>query len=67
MPLSLEDQQRMDEAIADTQDSKNLLIRDPEDWQKLVWFDVICIILNRTIGALFKHRYRRYHLLFFRI
>ena len=65
MPPLLDDQQRVDEAIADAKDSMKLLIRDPTDSQKLGWFDVICVILNRTIGALFKHGYRKYHLLYF--
>ena len=51
MPLQLEDQQLVDEAIADAQGSTKLLVRDPAESQKLGWFDVSCTILNRTIGA----------------
>ena len=54
MPLDLDDQQLVDEAIADSQGSTKLLIRDPAESQKLGWFDVICTILNRTIGASFN-------------
>ena len=52
MPLELDDQQLVDEAIADSQNTTKLLIRDPAESQKLGWFDVMCTILNRTIGAL---------------
>ena len=54
MPLELDDQQLVDEAIADAQGSAKLLVRDPAESQKLGWFDVICTILNRTIGASFN-------------
>ena len=64
MPPLSDDQERINEAIADAQDSTKLLIRHPTDSQKLGRFDVICFVLNRTIGALFQYRYRKYHLLF---
>ena len=51
MPLDLDDQQLVDEAIADSQNSTKLLVRDPAESQKLGRFDVMCTILNRTIGA----------------
>ena len=51
MPLELDDQQLVDEAIADSQNTTKLLVRDPAESQKLGWFDVMCTILNRTIGA----------------
>ena len=62
MPLDLDDQRLVDEAIADSQASNQLLIRDPAESQKLGRFDVMCTILNRTIGASFKEYPTKHHL-----
>ncbi|MCJ1462469.1 hypothetical protein MMC07_001071 [Pseudocyphellaria aurata] len=53
MPLSEEDQQRVDEAEkeASAPGSNKLLVRDPTDPQKLGPFTVTCLILNRMIGS----------------
>lgn len=53
MPLEADDQQRVDEAIAEAgaDGSTKLLVRDASETQKLGPFTVACTILNRTIGA----------------
>lgn len=52
MPLEADDQQRVDEAIAEAgvDGSTKLLVRDVTEYQKLGPITVICTILNRTIG-----------------
>lgn len=65
MPLEVDDQRLVDEAIADSQNSTKLLIRDPAESQKLGRFDVMCTILNRTIGASFEVVIEKHHLLIF--
>ncbi|KAI9699148.1 MAG: hypothetical protein M1836_003338 [Candelina mexicana] len=49
MPYEADDQRLVDEAIADAQGSTKLLIRDPDESQKLGWFSVMCTIWNRGI------------------
>ncbi|KAL8786036.1 MAG: hypothetical protein Q9213_003019 [Squamulea squamosa] len=53
MPLTAADQRRVDEAEAEAEAAGNskLLIRSPPDVQKLGSITVMCLILNRTIGA----------------
>ena len=53
MPFEADDQQRVDEAIAEAKanDSTKILVRDATEHQKLGPFTVICTILNRTIGG----------------
>ena len=55
MPLEADDQQRIDDAIADAgaEDSTKLFIRDASEYQKLGPVTVICTILNGTIGMNF--------------
>ncbi len=52
MPLEADDQQRVDDAIAEAgaEGSTKLLVRDTTEYQKLGPITVICSILNRTIG-----------------
>ena len=52
MGLEADDQQRIDDAIAEAgaEGSTKLLVRDPAEYQKLGPVTVICTILNRTIG-----------------
>lgn len=52
MPLSKDDQLRVEEAEreAATVGSGILLVRDPNEDQKLSPFTVICIVVNRMIG-----------------
>ena len=52
MPLEADDQQRVDEAIAETgaEGSTKLLVHKVTEHQKLGPVTVICTILNRTIG-----------------
>lgn len=52
MVLEADDQQRVDDAIAEatSKGSTKLLVRDPDESQKLGPLTVICTILNRTIG-----------------
>ena len=52
MPFEADDQQRIDEAIAEAEadGSTKLLVRDATEHQKLGPLTVICTILNRTIG-----------------
>jgi hypothetical protein len=51
MPYEADDQQLVEEAIADAHGSNKLLVRDPAESQKLGWFSVMCTIWNRTIGT----------------
>lgn len=53
MVLEADDQQRVDDAIreAASKGSTKLLVRDPDESQKLGPLTVICTILNRTIGS----------------
>ena len=52
MPLEADDQQRVDEAIAEAGDegSTKIVVRNATEFQKLGPITVICTILNRTIG-----------------
>ncbi|KAL8670232.1 MAG: hypothetical protein Q9168_005221 [Polycauliona sp. 1 TL-2023] len=53
MPLTAADQRRVDEAEAEAEaaGSSKLLVRSPDDAQKLGSISVMCLILNRTIGS----------------
>lgn len=52
MPLNAADQRRVDEAeaAAEAAGSTKLLVRSPDDTEKLGSLTVMCLILNRTIG-----------------
>ena len=52
MVLEADDQQRVDEAVreAAAEGSTKLLVRDPDESQKLGPITVACTIFNRTIG-----------------
>ncbi|KAL8836843.1 MAG: hypothetical protein Q9176_006077 [Flavoplaca citrina] len=53
MPLTAADQRRVDEAEAEAEaaGSTKLLVRSPDDTEKLGSVTVMCLILNRTIGS----------------
>ena len=53
MVLEADDQQRLDDAIAEAgaEGSTKLFVRDTDEHQKLGPITVICTILNRTIGG----------------
>ncbi|KAL8877564.1 MAG: hypothetical protein Q9198_004439, partial [Flavoplaca austrocitrina] len=53
MPLTAADQRRVDEAEAEAEaaGSTKLLVRSPDDTEKLGSLTVMCLILNRTIGS----------------
>ena len=52
MPLTAADQRRVDEAEAEAEaaGSTKLLVRSPDDTEKLGSLTVMCLILNRVIG-----------------
>ena len=53
MPLTAADQRRVEEAEAEAEaaGSTKLLVRSPDDTEKLGSLTVMCLILNRTIGV----------------
>ncbi|KAL8654156.1 MAG: hypothetical protein Q9226_003544 [Calogaya cf. arnoldii] len=53
MPLTEADQRRVDEAEAEAEAAgpTKLLVRSPDDTEKLGSITVMCLILNRTIGS----------------
>ena len=54
MPLEVDDQKRIDEAIteAGVEGSNKLLVLNASESQKLGPVTVVCMILNRTVGKL---------------